>query len=556
MIPVAARAPQGGRLPRASTNRLRRGKGTTLVDTLPCVEPSPEVELDLIAYNSARAIEHQSFYSACYAPFVGMSFNMTGAVSVCAFTRSTPLGRIGESSLKDMWQGATIQELRAALERDDLTDACSRCAEEIAGGNVHGNLAVGFDRFVARRSPLWPTRMEFALSTNCNLQCVMCSGEFSSAIRTKREGLPPLPQRYDDTFLDELTPFLPHLTQARFLGGEPFLAEINFRIWERMIEVGSTAECNVTTNGTQWTSRIERVLDSLPFSIGVSIDGTTKDTVESVRLGASYDRIMENVDRFIEYRNRSGTSLSLTFCLMVQNWHEFVDYLLLGESLGCQVFVNTVQAPVQNSLYCLDTDALNRVVVTIESQARSTRGHLELNREVLDEQLSRLKHHLSEMVESPGDAMIAQADRQRFQRLLDDLGDPCTDEATAVAAIERVSPDGSVSIVRCDENDLIARGHDYVGVDLAAAIGQPASRLNQLLARRYGRKIHVLASRSGSGVTAGVLSFEESGKAPSVILSMVRRGPAPWTTTRIAAVVERNGESATVVQQPPARTRH
>src|SRR6185295_19977224 len=69
----------------------------------------------------------------------------------------------------------------------------------------------------------YPKLMEFEISNVCNLECTMCTGFFSSSIRHNREHLPPIKTPYDDAFVRQLEPFVPHLKAARFLGGEPFL---------------------------------------------------------------------------------------------------------------------------------------------------------------------------------------------------------------------------------------------------------------------------------------------------------------------------------------------
>lgn len=470
---------------------------------------------------------------------MALSFDMTGAVSVCAFTRATPLGRVGETPLVEMWRGVRIQRLRDAVEQDDLVHACSRCAEEIVGGNLHGALAVGFDQFPAQRLPEWPTRMEFALSTRCNLQCVMCSGEFSSAIRTRREGLPPLKDHYGDDFLDELDPFLHHLEQARFLGGEPFLAEINFRIWERMIDLGLMVDCNVTTNGTCWTPRVQRVLDELPFSVGISIDGATKETVERIRMGASYDQVMQNLRRFISYRDRTGASVSLTFCLMVQNAHEFVDYLLMAEDLGCQVYVNTVRQPPEHSLYQLPIDQLRLVVEQMEDRAVSVRDYLVINRGVLDEQMERLRSTVAECMAHPSGHEVAHSRRRRGESLLAEVADPLLDETDLIKRLREASIDARVSVVRCDADETILAGQHYIDLDVAPLIGGPASVLHPLLAERLGHRVDVVAARSGGGVSARVISFGDPGGVPSVMLTMVRRTAADDRLVRFAVLLER-----------------
>lgn len=489
-------------------------------------------------YHQIRSVGHQPFRAACYAPFVAMSIDMNGLVSVCSFTRVTPLGRIGDIPLMEMWNGARVQQMREALVADDLSYACNRCAEEIEGGNLHGVLATGFDQFRAVPDPPWPTRIEFALSTRCNLQCIMCSGEFSSAIRTRREGLPLPVERFGDAFLAELDPFLPHLEQARFLGGEPFLAEINFRIWERMIELGLDVDCNVTTNGTCWTPRIRRVLAALPFSVGVSIDGTTPETVEAVRAGASFEAITENLAHFVDYRDRTGNSLSLTFCLMVQNWHEFVDYLVFADQLDCQVFVNTVRQPPQFSLYELPEAELRRVVQQLELAAASTGSELHRNATVLQEQLSRLRQHLDDVDDDP--AWQARVDRlARYSSLLQRIVAGGSSDADLLDILAEHSPDAEVSVVECDASDVIIGGTQrYVGLELRPLIGTPATNLNLVLAGQFGNDLQVLAARSGNGVSARVMSFSSSGSDPLVVMTVTSAGRGAGLTTRYGVAID------------------
>ena len=499
---------------------------------------------DLERYHADRSIGHQPFRSACYAPFVGMTFDPQGMVSVCGFTRATPLGRVGEQTVAEMWGGHVAQEMRTAVRADDLDEFCSRCAEEISGGNVRGVFSRSFDEFGVDGALTWPTRMEFALSTVCNLQCVMCSGEYSSAIRSQREGLPPHRTTYGQEFVEEITPFLAHLEQARFLGGEPFLAEINFAIWQRMIDTGSTAECNVTTNGTQWSPRVEAVLDQLRFSLGISIDGVTRETVEAVRAGASYDRIMENLDRFLGYSQVRGTSVSLTFCLMVENWHEFGDYLRFAEDRGCRVYVNTVRQPPRHSLYHLPIDELAGVVERLESERDHVGSLLEINRAVWFEQIDRLRGHLDTR---DGDAHVdARGLRSpSWQTAITDLcarlSEPDLAEDELLRRLRDASHDGQAFVVRCDADDNIAEGDRYLGIDIRGLLGSPVAVVFPVVAELLGRRVEVLAELVRRGCVTRVVSYEGPGADPTVIVSTTRRGPRPHATTKLAAVLRRGG---------------
>lgn len=508
--------------------------------------------LNLERYHAARSLDHQPFRSACYAPFVGLSFDVHGSVSVCAFTRTTPLGRIGERPLLEMWKGAGAVDLRTAVRADDLDQRCSRCSEEIAGGNLRGVLAQGFDRFVADASEPWPSRMEFALTNACNLQCIMCSGEFSSAIRAHREGLPSLSGAYGDAFFDELAPFLSRLEQARFLGGEPFLADINYRIWDLMTATGSTAECNVTTNGTQWSPRVEAVLEQRPFSIGISMDGVRRETIESIRVGVSYDRLMANLERFLAYRDRRGLSLSLTFCLMVDNWEEFGEFLVFAEERDCGVFVNTVRQPPRHSLFHLSTVDLRIVVDKLERENDAVSSRLTLNAHVWQGQLERLRSHLRH-IEQHRDGHLA--DQRRWIALLDGLGSATLPESDLIGRLAAASY-GRVSVLRMDDGERLTDGADYLGIDVTSLVGAPVSSVLALVAERYGHRADVLAERVHPGAVSRVVSFGGAGTPSIVVVSVTRRGPAPHALTRLAAVLAPQAEAEGVPVGIGSKPRH
>jgi MoaA/NifB/PqqE/SkfB family radical SAM enzyme len=508
--------------------------------------PGSGTQTGLERYHATRDVAHQPFRSACYAPFVGLSFDVNGAVSVCSFTRSTPLGRVGDRPLEAMWRGAVADRLRDAVARDDLSVACTRCAEEIDGGNLHGVVARGFDRFTADAEHPWPRRMEFALSNACDLRCVMCSGEFSSSIRSRREGLPAVPLRYGDAFLEELRPFVPHLEQARFLGGEPFLAGINHRIWELLADSGAGTECNVTTNGMHWNERIRGHLDRLPFSIGVSIDGTTAATVESIRVGASFERIMANLDRFVAYGRSIDNPVSLTFCLMVQNWHEFGDYLRLAEGLGCQVYVNTVRHPPANSLYRLPVEELRTVVGRLEASRDEVAAGLERNRDAWLEQLDRLASHL-ESLERDGDPLRHLGDRLPTDphRVAALLAEPGADPDEVARRLARLAGADAVSVVRCDAAEDVVAGGSFLGEDVDGLVGTPAGALFARAAARFGHRVDILATDNRPGALSRVLVYDDPGRPPTVLASVTVAGPAPYASTRLHAVLP-------LAEAPPA----
>ena len=81
-----------------------------------------------------------------------------------------------------------------------------------------------------------------------------------------------------------------------------------------------------------------------------SIDAATKGTYESIRIGADFDEVMRNVDRYTEHARRSGMTASFNFCLMAQNFREFHLMLRMAEERGMTVDVSVVRNPGHSSV--------------------------------------------------------------------------------------------------------------------------------------------------------------------------------------------------------------
>jgi sulfatase maturation enzyme AslB (radical SAM superfamily) len=224
----------------------------------------------------------------------------------------------------------------------------------------------------------------------------MCYGHYSSAIRSRREKLPPLPRLYSDAFFESLWKYLPHLSQLKLLGGEPFLIAEYYKLWDRMIADGLAVPCHVTTNGTQYNPRVERVLEHLPVSFSVSMDGATKATLERIRVNAKYEEVMENARRFREYARAKQTTFSVTYCLMRQNWHEFGDFCLLADSWDTWVGVNTVNNPPEFGIYSLPADELRKVANAMEAEAPRLESSLKKNRSVWFAEFERIRAKCSQ----------------------------------------------------------------------------------------------------------------------------------------------------------------
>ncbi|MGI8936839.1 MAG: twitch domain-containing radical SAM protein [Iamia sp.] len=425
--------------------------------------------------------------SACNAPFSSMYLDQHGSVRACCQNVEHPLGNVQESTLREIWEGAQAASLRQAMVDHDLDHGCGFCKWQVAEGNEGLVFARTFDHLKPESSaPEWPRQLELSMSNACNLQCEMCNGDWSSSIRTHREGKPPLPQVYDDAFFEQLLPFLEQVEVVKILGGEPFLGRESLRVMEMLIESGSTAEVHVTTNGTQWSPRIQRILERLPMVIILSLDGVDAPTYEAIRIGADFNVVLENLDRFRSYADDHGTSVNLAHCLMSSNWAQFPDFLRFAEERSLRAYVNTVTYPNSLSLFHQPPSVLRTIIDAYEAVDEELSGALSLNRALWKDQLHRLQHRLAGLEEGKG-----------VDYYLGVMGFPFVAAGVASgvgharsAGAAAAGDSGQVTVVRIDIDARIGgviEGPDEIlGVDVAGVAGRDVEALLEALGARHG----------------------------------------------------------------------
>ena len=458
---------------------------------------------------------------ACHAPFASMYLDQHGFVRACCMNEAHVLGNIRSTPLSEIWHGERAGRLRRAMEVGDLGLGCDFCRWPVENGRAD----LAFSRWFAElpveaADPEWPRQLEFSITNTCNLQCVMCNGEWSSSIRSQREGLEPLPKVYGEDFFADLAALLPHLHRVKFLGGEPFLAGETLRIMEMLVDAGATPSCHATTNGTQWSPRVERILDLLPVDVAVSLDAATAATYEGIRVGSSWSTVRTNLDRFRARARERGTHVSITMCLMTANWREFADFCLLADELEVSCDVNTVTQPTPLSLYHLPAHELEEVVAGLEADDRRVGDRLGWSRATWKGELDRLRSHLADRragisVMGIDEAQAAQVtvrpwdrgDEQRRQaETAEDVEAVARAEAEAAAAgarrwaeaVERSAQrrldavGADADRVRLDHSDLVMDAAPTVlGVDGQVLVGRPAPSLMELFSERLSPVVAV-----------------------------------------------------------------
>lgn len=328
----------------------------------------------------------------CGAPFNNLFFGNRGRVMACCANKLHVLGEFPAQSIEEIWRGAKANELREAIAQGDFSKGCKVCHVLLENGNPSGAPMSAYSTEVELSDSFWPARLEFELTNTCNLECIMCTGEYSSSIRERREMKPPLYDPYGNDFMEQLKPFLKHIKQARFVGGEPFLIARYFDIWEYLAEENPMAQLYIQTNGTVLNARVRNLLERIHASISVSIDSLQPQTYSQIRVNGTLERTLENIRYFNDYCKQKKTQLSLSFCPMSMNWKEIPDIAQFANSLNATVFYNTVDYPAHLSLKNLPAEQLRDIITELNLKELPLNTDVErLNYETYRQQISELK---------------------------------------------------------------------------------------------------------------------------------------------------------------------
>lgn len=269
-------------------------------------------------FNALKNKKHK-----CLAPFTTMNFDSTGNINVCCYNRTYSIGSYPEVTPYQAWFGKRLKFLKQQLQNLNFNYGCTLCSHQIANNNYHNSLLKKFDIFEDMVG-LYPINFEFEFSNICNYECIMCGGKWSSSIRKNREKLSPIKSPYDDKFIEDLKVFIPNLKYTRFLGGEPFLTPLYYKIFDLLAEQNNQVHVHVTSNGSICNSKILDYKNKLPnFGVVLSIDSLQKNTYELIRKNGNFDSVLKNINTFFNHKMLLG----IAFSPMIQNVFEMPDII-------------------------------------------------------------------------------------------------------------------------------------------------------------------------------------------------------------------------------------
>lgn len=176
-----------------------------------------------------------------------------------------------------------------------------------------------------------PRLLEVEISTACDLRCTMCE----LSLGHKVWGQPAKVMTYDDIVrcLDEF----PNLLWFDWTGiGEPLLHPRFLEIVTEVKRRGLYVEC--FDHFGRWDEEVtDRMLDVNLNRVQPSVDGATKETYESIRVGSDFDKVCNNLRYLFDQKEARKAPLPIVdFHYIVQeaNIHEMPSFVRLARELA------------------------------------------------------------------------------------------------------------------------------------------------------------------------------------------------------------------------------
>ena len=158
---------------------------------------------------------------------------------------------------------------------------------------------------------------------SCNARCIMCPVE--DVKRAKKL----MPDKLFDKLVEQISPHADWVKQVALQAqGEPTLDKrLHYKI-RRMKDIGIKTVTIISNGSLMTKTKAEEILEAGLDFCDFSVDGSTKDTFENIRLRLDFDEVVRNIENFIEARNRINPDcfIRVRFTIQDTNRHEFDEF--------------------------------------------------------------------------------------------------------------------------------------------------------------------------------------------------------------------------------------
>lgn len=174
----------------------------------------------------------------------------------------------------------------------------------------------------------YPRRIVLEMTSACNIKCIFCGRDEAEFNQTylKLE------------VLDKLSNALQHCEEVTLFGwGEPTINPNFSKFLAKLDEIN--VRKYFVTNGTRLDKFIDDIFKYHVDIIAISLDGADSKVNDSIRVGAKFDKIIENISKITakkEELNLTYPYLNFVFVAMESNIRELPKMIKLAKDLKMQ----------------------------------------------------------------------------------------------------------------------------------------------------------------------------------------------------------------------------
>jgi len=190
----------------------------------------------------------------------------------------------------------------------------------------------------------YPHEIGIQIMDICNLRCSHCYLEILD-----EDGVPwqmgkhakgKMPIELFRKIANNLKDILPHVKTVNFTAVEALFHKDIWEIIDTLREINPDIGIRIDSNGMLLNERnIIKLKERMPIDLGVSLDGCKKETVEKIKTGVKYDRVIRNMKLLKKYEIAPRT----IFVSSKDNIDELIEYVDFCSDLGVEsIKVNTL----------------------------------------------------------------------------------------------------------------------------------------------------------------------------------------------------------------------
>lgn len=367
------------------------------------------LKIDLKQLSSRENFLLEDSKKFCMYPWVHLHAWPTGdAYPCCMAEHDGDIGNTKTETLKEIWNGPKMRELRTNMLTEKDSKACVRCYEHEQAGFFSGRKSANkhhghhIERALATNADgsfdqFEMTYWDIRFSNLCNLSCRSCGHIFSSSWYKDQAALAGGDWKEKNQVLnfagrteldmwEQLEPHLEYVEQIYFAGGEPLMMAEHYNILDELERRGKfDVRLVYNTNFTHTKLKNREVFDYWKrfdsVAVGASLDGMGSKA-EYIRKGTKWDVVERNRELMMKTCPEVDFYVSPTLSIM-NAWHitDFhKDWVAKGYIGHQDLNVNCLQDPAHYRIDIAPAAIKQELIERYQQHLEWLRPHDKLNR--------------------------------------------------------------------------------------------------------------------------------------------------------------------------------